>query len=101
MSAILSEKEVVVIMKSECRYKSCKKDREIRLHKFNGVCQIHESELSGLCSLKTSNVNGSFAETVRETITPWIRRLPCMPTGEERMSHSVSHLPFRTGVLIV
>ena len=31
-------KEVVVIMKSECRYKSYKKDREIRLHKFNGVC---------------------------------------------------------------
>ena len=35
-------KEVVVIMKSECRYMSYKKDREIRLHKFNGVCQVHE-----------------------------------------------------------
>ena len=90
-------KEVVVIMKSECKYKSCKKDREIRLHKFNGVCQVHESELSGLYSLKRSNVDGSFAETVRETITPWTRRLPCIPTEEERMSHSVSHLPFRTG----
>ena len=30
-------KEVVVIMKSNCRYKSYKRDREIRLHKFNGV----------------------------------------------------------------
>ena len=37
-------KEVVVIMKSECRNK---KAREIRLHKFNGVCQVHESKLSG------------------------------------------------------
>ena len=33
-------KEVVVIMKSECRYKSYKKNREIRLQKFNGVYQV-------------------------------------------------------------
>ena len=32
-------KEVVVIMKSECRYKSYKKNREIRLHKCqSGPC---------------------------------------------------------------
>ena len=81
-------------MKSECRYKSYKKNSEIRLHKFNGAYQIHESELSGLYSLKRSNVDGSSAETVRETITPWTRRLPYKPTKEERMSHSVSHFPF-------
>ena len=67
-------REVVVSMKSECRYKSYKNDREIRLHKFNGVCQVHESELSGLHSLKRSNVDGSSAERVRETIRPWTRR---------------------------
>ena len=60
-------KEVVVIMKSECRYKSYKKDREILLHKFNGVCQVHESELSGLFSLKRSNVDGSSAERERRS----------------------------------
>ena len=90
-------KEVVVIMKSECRYKSYKKDREIRLHKFNGVCQVHESESSGLYSLKRSNVDGSSAESVRETIRLWTRRLPYKPTVEERMSHSVIHLVFRAG----
>ena len=90
-------KEVVVIMKSKCRYKSYKKDRKIRLHKFNGVCQVHESELSGLYSLKRSNVDGSSAESVRETIRPWTRRLPYKPTEEERMSHSVSHSVFKAG----
>ena len=90
-------KEVVVIMKSECRYKSYIKDREIRLHKSKGVCQVHESELSGLYSLKRSNVDGSSAGTVRETITPWTPRLPYKPIEEERMSHSVSDLAFRAG----
>ena len=90
-------KEVVVIMNSKCRYKSYEKDRKIRLHKFDGVCQVHESELSGLYSLKSSNVDGSPAETGRETITPWTRRLPHKPTDEERTSQSVSHLPFTAG----
>ena len=90
-------KEVVVIMKCKCRYKSYKKDRKIRLHKFNGVCQVHESELLGLYSLKRSNVDGSSAECERETIRPWTRRLPYKPTEEERMSHSVSHAVFRAG----
>ena len=43
-----------------------KKDREIRLHKFNSVCEVHESELSGLYSLKRSNVDGSSAECERD-----------------------------------
>ena len=90
-------KEVVVIMKSKCRYKSYKKDRNIRLHKFNGVCQVHESELSGLYSLKRSNVDGSSAERVRETIRPWTRRLPYKPKEEERTSHSVSHSVLKAG----
>ena len=38
-----------------------------------------------------------FAESVREMIRPWTRRLPYKPTKEERMSHSVSHLVFRDG----
>ena len=76
-------KEVVVIMKSKCRYKSYIKDRKTRLHKFNGMCQVHESELSGLFC--------------RETIRPWTRRLPYKPTEEERMSHSVSNSVFRAG----
>ena len=84
-------KEVVVVMENERRYKSYKKDREIRLHKFNGVRQVHESELSGLYSLKRTNVDGSSAVSVRETIRPWTRRLPYKPTEEERMSHSVSY----------
>ena len=71
--------------------------REIRLHKSKGVCQVHESELSGLYSQKRSNVDGSSAGTVRETITPWTRRLPYKPIEEERMSHSVSDLAFTAG----
>ena len=61
------------------------------------MCHIHESKLSGLYSLKRSNVDGSSAESVRETIKPCTRRLPYKPTVEERMSHSVSHLVFRVG----
>ena len=35
-------KEVVVVMENERRYKSYKKKREGPLHKYNGVCHVHE-----------------------------------------------------------
>ena len=69
-------KEVVVIMKCECQYKSYNKNREKRSQKFSCVYQIHESDLSGLYSLKSSNVDGHLAETWRETITLSTRRPP-------------------------
>ena len=53
-------KEVVVIMKCECQYKSHNKNRVKRISKFSGVDQIHESDLSGLYSLKSSNVDGNL-----------------------------------------
>ena len=34
--------------------------------------------------------------TVGEVNIPWTRRLPYRPTEDEIMSHSNSHLPFRT-----
>ena len=86
-------KEVVVIMKSECRCKSYIKDREIRLHKFNGMCQVHESELWGLYSLKRSNIDGSSAECESDDHAV-DTKTPNKPTEEERMAQ-VSHLAFR------
>ena len=51
-------KDVVVIMENERRYKSYKKNREIPLHKYNGVYHVHESEVSELCPLgDPSNVD--------------------------------------------
>ena len=43
-------KEVVDIMKSECRYKSYKKDREIRLHNFSMVCVEYMSQSCRGCT---------------------------------------------------
>ena len=65
-------KEVVVVMENERRYKSYK-NREIPLHKFNGVFQVNESQLAGLYSLKIANVDEPPAATVRETTMPWTR----------------------------
>ena len=68
-------KEVVVVMENERRYKSYKKKREIHLHKYNGVCHVHESELSESCPLEDpSDVDEPPAVTVRETTMPWTRR---------------------------
>ena len=68
-------KEVVVVMENERRYKSYKKKREGPLHKYNGVCHVHESELSESCPLEDpSDVDEPPAVTVRETTMPWTRR---------------------------
>ena len=83
-------KEVVVVMESERRYKSYKKNREIHLQKYNGVYHVHESELSESCSLEDpSNVDEPPAVTVRETTMPWTRRFLHKYTEDERMLQSV------------
>ena len=70
----LMRKEVVVVMENERRCKSYKKNREIPLHKCNGVCHVHESEFSESCPLEDpSNLNEPPAVTVRETTMPWTR----------------------------
>ena len=71
---------------------------EIHVHMSNGVYHLRASALSELCPLEDqerSNDVGPPAEAVGEAAAPWTRRLPYKPTDDERMSHSVSHLPFR------
>ena len=83
-------KEVVVVMENERRYKSYKKNREIPLHKYNGLYHVHESELSESCPLEDpSNVDGPLAVTVRETTMPWTRRFLHRYTEDGRMFQSV------------
>ena len=78
-------KEVVVVMGNERRYKSYKKNREIPLHKYNGVYHVHESELSESCPLEDPiNVDEPPAVTVSETTMPWARRF--IHTNTQRMS---------------
>ena len=84
------KKEVVVVMENERRCKSYKKNREIRLHEYNGVYHVHESELSESCPLEDpSNVDEPPAVTVRETTMPWTRRFLHKYTENERMLQSV------------
>ena len=86
----LSEKDVVVVMENERRYKSYKKNRETLLHKYNGAYHVHESELSESCPLEDpSNVDEPPAVTVRETTMPWTRSFSHKYTEDERMSQSV------------
>ena len=69
----------------------------VRCHKSNGVYHVRASALSELCPLENQeprNDAGPPAEAVGEAAAPWTRRLPYKPTDDERMSHSVSHLPF-------
>ena len=61
--------QVVVIMKSECSYKSYKKQRDTFL-------QV---------------VDRSSAEIVRETMRPWTRRLPYKPTDEKWLKSVMLH----------
>ena len=69
----LVRKDVVVVMENERRYKSYKKNREIPLHKYNGVYHVHESELSESCPLEDpSNVDEPV--TLSVTAMPWTRR---------------------------
>ena len=85
--------EVVVVMENERRYKSYKKNREIPLHKYNGVYHVHESELSECPLGDSSNVDEPPAvtvrETTRETTMPWTRGFSHKYTENERMLQSV------------
>ena len=86
----LERKEFVVVMENERRYKSYKKNREIPLHKYNGVYHVHESELLESCPLEDpSNVDEPPAVTVIETTMPWTRGLSHKYTENERMLQSV------------
>ena len=92
----LVEKGFVVATGNERGHKMCKNGREIPLHKYNGVCHVNATALSELCPLEDPrNHNAPSAEAVEEANVPWTRRFPYKPTEDERMSHSVSHLPFR------
>ena len=76
---------------------------EIPLHKSNGVYHVHfrATAVSELCPLEDQhpwNDDAPPVEAVGEATVPWTRRLPCKPTEDEIMAHSVSHLPFRVGV---
>ena len=89
-------KGFVVAMGKEDGYKVHKDSREIHLHEFNGVHHVHAITLSMLCTLEDlRNDDGPPAETVKEVNLPWTRRLLYRPTEDERMSHSISRLPFR------
>ena len=88
-------KGFVVAMGKEDGHKVHKDGREIHLHKFNGVHQVHARTLSKLCPLEDlKNYDGPPAETVGEVNMP-SRRLLYRPTKDERMFHSINHLPFR------
>ena len=92
----LVEKGFVVVMGKERGHNLCKNGREISLHKYNGVYHVNATALSELCPLDDPrNDNAPPAEAVVEAKVPWARRLPYKPTEDERMSHSVSHSPFR------
>ena len=86
----------LVAMGKEGGHKVHKDGREVHLHKSNGVHHVHATTLSKLCPLEDLRYDdGLPAETAREVNLPWTRRLPYRPTEDERMSHSISHLPFR------
>ena len=70
----------------------------IHLHKSNGGHHVRATTLSELCPLEDQdprNDDAPPAEAVGEANVPWTRRLPCKPTQDERLAHSVSHLPLR------
>ena len=77
-----------------------KNEREIHLHKSNGVYHVHASALSELCPPEDQdrrNDVGPLAEAVGEATAPWTRRLPYKPTEDESVSrettcHSVKRL---------
>ena len=86
----LAANEVVVVMENERRYKSYKKNRQMPLHKYYGVYDDHESELSESCPLEDpSNVDEPPAVTVRETTMSWTRRFEHKYAEDERMLQSV------------
>ena len=74
-----------------------KEQRVIHLHKSNGVYHVRATAMSELCPLEDQDPRNDDAppnEAVGEANVPWTRRLPNKPTEDERLAHSVTHLPF-------
>ena len=94
----LVEKGFAVVMGKEQGNTLCKDGRVIHLHKSNGVYHVRATALSELCPQEDQdprNDDAPPAEAVGEANVPWTRRLPYKPTEDERLAHSVTHLPFR------
>ena len=94
----LVEKGFAVVMGQEQGNTLCKDGRVIHLHNFNGVYHVRATALSELCPLEDQdprNDDAPPAEAVGEANVPWTRRQPYKPTEDERLAHSVTHLPFR------
>ena len=95
----LIDKRFAVVMGNDQGNKLSKNGRETHLHKANGVYHVRASELSKLLypleDQDPWNDAGPQVEAVGEENLPWTPRLPYEPTDAERLSHSVSHLPFR------
>ena len=94
----LVEKGFAVVMGNEQGNTFSKDGRVIHPHKSNGVYHVRATALSELCPLEDQdprNDDAPPAEEVGEANVPWTRRLPYKPTEDERLAHSVSHLPFR------
>ena len=92
------DKGFAVVMGNEQGNTLGKDGRVKYLHKSNGVYHVRATALSELCPLEDQdprNDDAPPAEAVGEAVVPWTRRLPYKPTEDERMAHSVSHLPFR------
>ena len=94
----LVDKGFAVVMGNEQGNTLGKDGRVKYLHKSSGVYHVRATALSELCPLEDQdprNDDAPPAEAVGEATVPWTRRLPYKPTEDERMAHSVSHLPFR------
>ena len=93
-----ADKGFAVVMGNDLGNTLGKNGRVIHLHRSNGVYHVRSTALSELCPLEDQdprNDDAPPAEALGEASVPWTRRLPHKPTEDERMAHSVSHLPFR------
>ena len=94
----LVEKGFAVVMGKEQGNTLCKDGRVIHPHKSNSVYHVRATALSELCPLEDQdprNDDAPPAEAIGEANVPWTRRLPYNPTEDERLAHSITHLPFR------
>ena len=94
----LVDKGFAVVMGNDLGNTLGKNGRVIHLHRSNGVYHVRATALSELCPLEDQdprNDDAPPAEALGEASVPWTRRLQHKPIEDERMAHSVSHLPFR------
>ena len=97
VSRLLEKKGFAAVMGQEQGNTLCKDARVIHLHKSNGVYHVRATA-SELCPLEDQdrrNDDAPTAAAVGDANVPWTRRLPYKPTEDERLAHSVTHLPFR------